>query len=175
MEQATRAVLVLLLSTAAALTPGCGGKERAEEVLWSAPVTSLEGVISRDCVDFDAETTSDGNGSIRMVAKDPTTARLFEIQNPGVDNARLIYRAKLKTREVAGDVYLEMWCRVPGSGEYFSRGLHAPITGTTDWTSQEIYFFLEKRQAPDLVKLNLVMTGSGTAWIDEVALLKGRP
>ena len=66
-----------------------------------------------------------------------------------------------------------MWCRFPGKGEFFSRGLQSPLTGTTDWTTEETAFFLKKGENPDNVKLNLVINGSGTAWIDDVRLLKG--
>jgi hypothetical protein len=96
--------------------------------------------------------------------------RLFEIGDLDVDDARLVYRARLRTEAVEGQVYLEMWCRFPGSGEFFSRALQSPITGSTEWISQETPFFLEKNQKPDLVKLNVVIDGSGTVWVDEVKL-----
>ena len=35
-----------------------------------------------------------------------------------------------------------MWCRLPGRGEFFSKGLHNKVQGTTDWASYEIPFFL---------------------------------
>jgi len=48
-----------------------------------------------------------------------------------------------------------------------------PLTGTTDWTTEETPFFLRKGENPDNVKLNLVINGKGTAWIDDIRLLKG--
>ena len=60
-----------------------------------------------------------------------------------------------------------------GKGEFFSRGLQSPLTGTTNWTTEETPFLLKKGEKPDLVKLNLVINGKGTAWIDDVLLLKG--
>jgi hypothetical protein len=60
-----------------------------------------------------------------------------------------------------------------GIGEFFSRGLQTPLTGTTDWTTEETLLFLEKGENPDNVKLNLVINGKGTAWIDDIRLLKG--
>ena len=155
------------------LASGCGGGRAREETLTKLPITSMEGVLTRTGVDFDERITSDGNGSLRIVTPGPTTVRLFEIRNPDAEDARLIYRAKLRTRDVDGEVYLEMWCRFRGKGEFFSRGLHSPLQGTNEWTSEEIYFLLEKGQKPDVVKLNLVIGGSGTVWIDEVALVKG--
>ncbi len=150
----------------------CGSEDSTPETIADLPVTSLEGVLTRTGVSFDDQITSDGGGSIRVETPGPTTVRLFEIDLSDVDDSKLVYRAKLRTREVTGDVYLEMWCRIPGEGEFFSRGLNSPIQGTTEWSSQEIYFMLEEGQEPDLVKLNVVIGGSGTVWVDEMELLK---
>ena len=69
-------------------------------------------------------------------------------------------------------MFLELWCRVPGRGEFFSKGLHDKLRGTTDWSSHEIPFLLKEGQRPDLVKLNLAFEGAGTAWIRDVELLR---
>jgi hypothetical protein len=137
------------------------------------PIESLEGVIAQPGLQFDKEISSDGNGSLRITATEPTVARLFELGDIDVEDARLIYQAKVRTEGVEGQVYLEMWCRFPGKGEFFSRGLQTPLTGTTNWASEETPFFLKKGENPDNVKLNLVINGKGTAWIDDVRLLKG--
>ena len=71
-----------------------------------------------------------------------------------------------------GQVYLEMLCHFPGKGDFFSRGLIEPLTGTTNWTTVETSFLLKKGENPDNVKLNLVIEGKGTAWIDDIRLLK---
>ncbi len=99
--------------------------------------------------------------------------RLFETGPLDVDNARLTYQAKLRTEGAEGQVFLEMWCQFPGLGEFFSRGLDSPLTGTTDWTTAETPFFLKAGQTPANVRLNLAITGKGTAWIDDTRLLKG--
>jgi hypothetical protein len=102
------------------------------------------------------------------------TVRLYELDEVDVEDARLIYRAHLRTEDVAGSVYLELWCRFPGIGEYFSRALQMPLGGTTEWTTQETPFFPREGQNPDLVRLNLVIQGTGTAWIDDVTVSKAR-
>ncbi len=133
----------------------------------------MQGIITRSDVEIDKQISSDGNGSLRIEAAGPTTLRLFEIGDVDIDNARLIYQAKVRTKNALGIVYLEMWCHFPGKGEFFSRGLTSPLTGTTEWTTLETPFFLKKGQNPDNIKLNLVMDGPGTAWIDDIRLLKG--
>ncbi len=45
-------------------------------------------------------------------------------------------------------------------------------TGTTNWTTMETPFFLKKGENPDNIKLNLVIKGKGTVWIDDIRLLK---
>jgi len=148
----------------------CSPSVRPEEILFEDPINDLSGVLTRSGVELDTQITSDGNGSIKIIASSPTTVRLFEVGGIDIEDARLVYRARLRTEEVQGQVYLEMWCRFPGTGEFFSRALDSPISGSTGWISQETPFFLEKGQKPDLIKLNVVIDGSGTVWVDEVAL-----
>jgi hypothetical protein len=100
------------------------------------------------------------------------SVRLFEIAEPGVEEAMVIYRAQLKTANLGGKAYLEMWCRFADAGEYFSKGILNPVSGTTNWASYETPFRLEKGQRPDLIKLNLVIEGGGSVWIKDVELRK---
>ena len=151
---------------------GCSKTPQEVVELKKFPIDSLEGIITQSGVQFDKEVSSDGNGSLKMVATEPTVVRLFELGDIDVENARLIYQAKVRTEGVEGQVYLEMWCHFLGKGEFFSRGLQTPLTGTTNWTTEEAPFFLKKGENPDNVKLNLVINGKGTAWIDDIRVLK---
>jgi len=152
---------------------GCSKPPQEVVELKKFPIDSLEGLITQSGVQFDKEVSSDGNGSLKIIAPEPTVVRLYELGGIDVENARLIYQAKVRTEGVEGQVYLEMWCHFPGKGEYFSRGLQTPLTGTTNWTTEETPFFLKKGENPDNVKLNLVINGKGTAWIDDIRVLKG--
>jgi hypothetical protein len=49
----------------------------------------------------------------------------------------------------------------------------SPLTGTTDWTTAETPFLLKRGENPDNVKLNLVIDGKGTVWIDDIRLMNG--
>jgi hypothetical protein len=97
------------------------------------------------------------------------TFRLFEVADPGVEECTVLYRAKLKTEGLTGRAYLEMWCRLPGRGEFFSKGLNQAVTGSNDWASFEIPFFLKKGEKPDLIRLNLVVASTGWLWKKAVA------
>jgi hypothetical protein len=137
------------------------------------PMDDLEAVITQSGVQIDNQTSSDGNRSLRITATEPTVIRLYEVDNINIENATLTYQASVRTKDFQGQVYLEMWCIFTGHGEFFSRDLQTPLTGTTDWTTEQTPFFLKKGENPDTVKLNLVMDGKGTAWIDDIRLLKG--
>ena len=68
--------------------------------------------------------------------------------------------------------FVEMWVRIPGKGEFFSRGLDRPITGTMSWMTVATPFLLQAGQKPDLIRLNLVVQGKGRVWIDDVHLMR---
>lgn len=136
------------------------------------PLDNLTNLVTRSGVEIDKQDSSDGHGSLRINSGGKSTVRLFEVENPGVENARLIYQARIKTRELQGKAYLEMWCRFPGKGEFFSRALNQTYSGSTKWSTTETPFFLQKGQKPDLVRLNLVVEGAGTVWLDDIRLLK---
>ena len=150
---------------------GCSAPPQQVMELKRFPINSIEGIITQSGVQFDEGVSSDGHGSLKITATEPTTVRLFEVRDITIDNARLIYQAKVRTEGIEGQVYLEMWVHFPGKGEFFSRGLQTRLTGTTNWTTEETPFFLKKGEKPDNVKLNLVLNGKGTAWIDDIRLL----
>jgi hypothetical protein len=105
-------------------------------------------------------------------SKEEQTIRLFEVQEPQIEQCLVTYRATLKTEGLTGRAFLEMWCRLPGRGEFFSKGLNQAVKGTTDWASYEIPFSLQKGQRPDLIKLNLVIEGRGKVWLRDIQLIK---
>ena len=154
---------------------GSGCSRTSEQVteLKRFPLDSLDGIITRSGVVIDKEHSADGKGSLRLTVPKPSVVRLFEIPDVEVENARLMYNAKVRTEGVEGQVYLEMWCHFPGKGEFFSRNPHTALTGTTDWTTIETVFFLKKGEKPDYIKINLVINGKGTVWIDDIRLIKG--
>jgi hypothetical protein len=124
-----------------------------------------DATITRDSVSVEGDAWS-------ISVQEPRTVRLFEVADPGVERCLLTYRASLRSEDLAGRAYLEMWCRFPGRGEYFSRGLNQPLEGTTGWASYETPFRLRKGQRPDLIKLDLTVEGRGKVWIKDVELLK---
>ena len=88
---------------------------------------------------------------------------LFDVSLPDVDACRLTYRASLQTGANPGPVYLEMYCRIPDRGLFFSRAVDQKIPGKQNWTPVETPFYLEAGQHADLLHLNLVFEAPGTA------------
>jgi hypothetical protein len=152
---------------------GCSQQSNDIAELRTYPLDDMTGILTTDGVSINRGITSDGRGSLQVAADEPVTVRLFETGDIDIENARLLYQARVRTAGIDGEAYLEMWCHFPGRGEYFSRSLHSPLSGTNDWTTQETPFFLKSGENPDNVKLNLVIAGSGIAWIDDVKLIRG--
>ena len=165
--------LLTLICLVFAFLVVCSKPSQEVAELQHFPLNTMEGIITRSGVEIDKDISSDGAGSLKIAAAEPTTVNLFEISDINIENARLTYQARVRTENIEGQVYLEMWCHFPGQGEFFSRGLQTPLKGTTEWTTVETPFILQKDQNPDYVKLNLVIDGQGIAWIDDVRLIRG--
>jgi hypothetical protein len=153
---------VLILTIAALVSYAADSHTKAQTL---KKFTATDETISKDLKASDSDGWQ-GNSEKGQVF------RLFEVADPGVENCRIIYRAKIKSEDLSEPAYLEMWCRFPGKGEFFSRGLDHQLTGSNGWATYETPFFLKKGEKPDLIKLNLVVKGSGKVWIKDVELLK---
>lgn len=118
----------------------------------------------------DAMIKVEGKGALKISTLWPTSVCLGEVPGPDIENAKLIYKAKVKT-DLQGSAYLEMWVNV-GGGHYFSKGLNDQVKDKADWKTVQTPFIFQKGQKPDKVTLNLVINGIGTVWVDDVVLSK---
>jgi hypothetical protein len=98
--------------------------------------------------------------------------RLYDIELPRLERCMLTYRLRLKSQDVLKGAHLEIWCRVDGLGEFFSRGLTQKVRGATDWSEYEVPFFLKQGQQADLVKLGVTFEGPGTVWVKDIQVLQ---
>ena len=121
--------------------------------------------ITQGCIRAD-------QGGWRIDTTGEQTIRLFDVEDPAVEQCLLTYRAELKAEGLKGRAFLEMWCRLPGRGEFFSKGHQQAVSGTANWARYEIPFYLKKGQRPDLIRLNLAVEGAGTIWLRNIELLK---
>ena len=164
-------LMTLAALCGALLAAGCGGGGGGPRELAAYPLDSLEEILDSDeDLAIDHEIHTDGRASLRVTAARPRVVRLFALENPGVDDCLLVWRARLRCEALRRRVFLETWVRLPGTDEYFGRGLESAIGRTTDWREAQAIFRLEKGQVPDRVRLNLVIEGEGKVWIDDVRL-----
>lgn len=163
-----RGLILFILIVMWVTSCGSGGGSERIAVF---PLNDTKGVLTQSNVEFDSKVSSDKHGSLKVTTTGWTTIRLFEVPVT-LDQALIVYEAKLKTENLDGQAYIEMWVNSPGRGEFFSKGLKDALSGTVDWTTVSTPFFLYKGEIIDRIKLNLVVTGPGTVWIDDIKLTK---
>ena len=154
---------------AAALMNACS---RQEPAIKRFSGDSLNGLIQVSGIQVDNRTKVEGKGSLKINLTEPSVIRLYETGDIDIEEATLVYQAKIRTEEIQGRIYLEMWCHFEDKGEFFSRGPDSPIGGSNNWASVEIPFYLKAGENPDNVKLNVVGEGTGIFWVDDIRLVK---
>ena len=123
-------------------------------------------------VSINTSNFTQGEASLKITTGKPQVIKLYETGDVDAANSRIVYQAQLKCTDLVGEAYLEMWCHFPLKGEFYSRGLHSKISGETGWSSHETVFTLTETDNPDNIKLNLVINGTGTVWIDNIKVLR---
>lgn len=182
-----RVLLMIVVVSALALT-GCSGGDAGTteetgaaatgggatgmvagsgDVLATFPVDSFDGVIDREALSLDADGCG-GTPALLAEAEEPTVYQLFSTGDLDVEDALLVYSARVRCDGVQGEAMLEMWCEFPELGEFFSRGMDSVVSGTSEWTDLRTVFRLEAGQNPSNVKLNLAVNGTGRVWIDNI-------
>lgn len=123
-------------------------------------------------IEVDTKVKVEGTSSLKITTQWPTTVCLGEVTGPDIENAKLVYSAKVKTElEGTGTAFLELWAHV-GGGQFFSKGMNDTVSQKSDWKTIQTPFMFQKGQKPDMVTLNLVINGKGTVWIDDIVLSK---
>jgi hypothetical protein len=152
-----------------------GPDKLPDMALYADGLDSARSVAPQPGLSFDPSVSADGRGSFRVVASgERTVVQLADVPIEAPRLPRVSYRAKLRGEGVRGRAYLEMWVTVKNRGEFFTRALHSQISGTSEWSTHEAPFFLEADQEPTRAKLNVVIEGAGTVWVDGIRLSAGR-
>jgi hypothetical protein len=121
-------------------------------------------------IQTDTQVKAEGKSSIKITTQWPTIICLGEVTGLDIEDAKLVYKAKVKS-DLEGTAFLELWAHV-GGGQYFSRGMNDVVKQKTDWKIIQAPFLFQKGQKPDKVTLNIVINGNGTVWIDDIVLSK---
>ncbi len=129
--------------------------------------------LLKTTISQDAAVKTEGRSSIKISILWPTTICLGEVPGLDMDSIELVYEAKVRSENLEGTAFLEIWCQV-GEGQYFSRGMNSAVTSTIDWKILQTPFVLQSGQRVNRVTMNIVINGKGTIWIDDARLL-GQP
>jgi len=166
-------LLLILVFVICFYFSACDSKvKNSDEILVEVDIESIADESGLKEVEIDTEMFADGNESLKITADKPLVIQLANTGYIDIEDVLLIYRAKVKTKNLKGKVYLEMWCSFGKKGQYFSKAIDNALSGTNDWTVQETPFILKKGENPDDVKLNIVINGKGTVWLDQIELIK---
>ena len=147
-----------------------------DEIEFDYPLDSLNEIITQSGVQIDRKMSSDNQGSIYINASEPRTIELIELNNENLKNKRLTFKAQMRSEDLkaSGDVrgisYIELAAKFPDGEELVSRGPRIPIKGTTDWRVVDTVLYIDNNDSPESLKLNLVVEGVGSVWIDSVEL-----
>jgi hypothetical protein len=160
------------LAVLVVLAIGCSKKAEPPSDIEYFPADSKDRVVGAEMVTVDPAVSADGKGSLKITVEQPTTVQLYEVPSPKAENSDIFYKAKLKAKDFGGDAYLQMIIHYPSGGEVTAHNYEKAIGGTTDWTAMETKANIRKGQKPDVVRLNLILNGGGTVWVDDVHLFK---
>ncbi|MGB3365834.1 MAG: hypothetical protein WBB48_13760 [Thermodesulfobacteriota bacterium] len=168
----TTYLILLIFSIYCALSNKSLAQAETEFVF---PISSVQELITQSGVEIDREITADNNGSLLINTDKPIKVELFELDKD-FKNKRLKYKAQIRsenltgTDELRGISFIELVATFPDGEELISRGPRVPISGTTDWRTAETVLYVDKGNAPENVKLNLIVEGQGKVWLDAVKL-----
>jgi hypothetical protein len=116
--------------------------------------------------------------AVTVETKWPTTICVtpVDLRDKHIDRTTLTFSAELKSSDLTGAAFLEMWLHVPGmeKGYIVTRGYQRPLQKTSPavWSKFEVSFALSKNQVPDQAILNLVINGKGTVFMRNVKLTR---
>lgn len=171
-----RTYLLLTALTVLSLGAGCYETSETGTNMIRYPVDNMDGLVTQTGVEIDGEITADGNGSLAVETDSPLTVELYRVRDIDLDNTRVVYKARLKTQDLAGSddmkgiAYLEMKATFPDGEELVARGPRIPPSGTTDWGPGDAILYIDKGESPREIELNMVVDGTGKVWVDDIVL-----
>jgi hypothetical protein len=140
----------------------------ATTALWTAcPALAQEPVATIDWTTTPPASGTVVDGAARITSTSGGTFPLAAVDVPDLGTTDYEIRGQVRYDDVAGTSYLEMWSVFPDAGRYFTRtlatdGPMAALSGTSDWRSFELPFFLNGSSPPKRLEINVVLAGAGT-------------
>jgi hypothetical protein len=154
------AIAVAFAAAAAVWTPA----------LAQEPVTTIDWTTtppaSGKVVDGAARITTTSGGTFPLAAVD-----VADLGTTGYE-----VRGQVRYDDVVGTSYLEMWSVFPDGARFFTRtlatdGPMAVLSGTSDWRSFELPFFLNGSSPPKRLEFNVVLSAAGTVDVGRLEIV----
>lgn len=126
-------------------------------------------------ITFDPAVSSTGRGSVRIScnSNEPTDAMILQIPLTGAGTRVIWFTVRWKSDTMHDHrAYLEMLVTFADGKTYFSRGLAASqvVTGTTEWKTCRIPFYLKESDRAVSVKAGVRFEGQGTVYLDSAVI-----
>jgi hypothetical protein len=124
--------------------------------------------------EMDYDISSDGNGSLRIDARERVLVDLYRVWGNEEDLSfrQLVYEAKVRTEQASAPVFLVMQAGLTSAPHGMPVvGRDKAIHGTNDWTTLQIWAGNPPGTRLLETTLQLEIDGPGTVWIDDVRLI----
>ena len=145
--------------------------------VWTAaPALAQEPVAT---IDWTTTAPASGvvvDGAARITTTSGGTFPLAAVDVADLGTTGYEIRGQVRYDDVAGTSYLEMWSVFPDGGRFFTRtlatdGPMAALSGTSDWRSFELPFFLNGSSPPKRLEINVVLAAAGTVDVGKLELV----
>jgi hypothetical protein len=154
----------------AVLGLACSSPRPETTILRECPANDLGGIVTPTSLELDPSVSVDGRGSLRVTTPQARVIPLYCFGDLDIDDAVLTCDADLRAANLDGKAYLELTCSFEGRGTFFARGLDQAVSSSPRWSRTRARLRLRPGEHPKDVQVNLVISGPGTAWIDDVRL-----
>lgn len=104
----------------------------------------------------------------RLSTNQPRVFTLFRVPGGELAGGMLTFRAEIRSHDADTNGYLELWCRVPGDGQYFAKDSRNATKGERRWRRYEVPFLVPSGKRLDEITLNLTCDGPGVVEIRNV-------
>jgi hypothetical protein len=161
---------VFIPIVASACLAACSPGAQPPAVLRTYSAETADGLLATMGVTIDDAMAAEGKASLRVTASRAAVFPLYRFDLRDAGPGLLVCDAEVRLSRLEGAAYLEIMCTVEGKGTFFSRGLDTAVGTPAEWVRTRARIHLREGEIPRELQVNLVLTGPGTAWVDNVRI-----
>jgi hypothetical protein len=171
---------ILTISLFIVATSPLAGAETLRTFSWSE--LKQQGTLPAGCTILPA--TADvpvEQLQVENAGGDAVTVELLGFDAPGITQDAYAIRGYVRSRDVEGDAYLEMWNHMGGGGKFYSRSLAeaGPMARLTGTSGRRLFvvpaYLADRTDRPVRLTLSVVLPGEGTVALDSLELVEFGP